>query len=722
MKRKLALLLAGTMVLSTVSTSTIFAANGELALKTPIVTTTKDTTTASAIITDKTQSIPKSGAFTFELVNGKFNANSGSVAGFAATDAVVTTTETTMNVLFNREVLAEETPELEFSYKAIDDSKPTYLKVTYSNVTGYTGKEIQLSQVSASQVKYTVNAAKQETLSLAADGSVVINSTLKGGVKKGTYKLTLPTGYTWGDVAKVTGTYGNGTVIATTAFTSTKSDDNKVLTVVIGDDFNEDGNVFGSSITVGNLDVVNANNVYNQEVIVTVKNEKSETVTTGKIASFNTYGVTATVGTAVADLKTFTSGKNYEAGKNVSATIKINESVAGSYRGGNFVITLPEGVTIKAVPTLKDANGVCIELSVAEMKDNKVTIAGAKGNASLNKGFALEVQLDLVAKTEFEGEVTATVTAPTNTLDFPAPIVAGAIAKFATPFEVTTEVTEVEVGKTNQPTADIVITEKVAGTFGVGTVFDLALDTTKYSGGYMLSGADFEVTNGTVAKNADQTTSTASIKITSVEDITKPMTITFKNVKVSSNRYVPTFVDDAVKVTVTASGYSAFSTDYVKFVSELSKVEEIIETPAEIYNSDVKITLGGNTATLADGTKVELYGTPYVSADGNYMLPVKGFGFALGLDAADIVYDPAEKMATFFLEDGKSIAQIQNGSSYVVVDGVRKPLIDANGSLVAPVVKDGRFYLPLRACGTTMFGVDVAYNAADKSVVVNPSK
>ncbi len=717
MKRKLALLLAGTMVLSTVSTSTIFAAVNDVTSGNAMAVSKTTATSGSAILGELGQVLPANSAFTFELVNGTFVAGTGVSTGATT----ITTTENQLNVAYTSAVTR---PEVKFDFKSTDASKPTYLKITFSNVAGFAGKEIQLSQVVSKSVtaSITTKAVQDTTGSEATGGVITVKSDLAGAFTAAqNYTLTLPAGYTWKSVPTVT---VNGTVQTLTENTNyTLSGDKRTITVVVP--AITETTVFGSQIVFSGLDIKNDNAVYNQDVNVSVKKDGTELVN-GSIVKFLTYGVKAVVDSNDDIAANFTFNSGLTAG-NTSATIKISENVAGSYRGGDLYITVPSGVKILSVANLSTTN---MANTVTTSQDgNKATISGVKGAAGLASSLALDLVLQV--SPSFEGDVTATLTAA-NTLDLPNAIEIGKIATFKSPFAVTTEVSEALIGVADQDASEIVLTEKVPGTFKYGTTVEYTLGA--YGQGYALDkDASVEITNGTAKIEYTAATSDAAIganhagkykvTVTGVEDSTKPVVITLKDVEVSAARQLTTYVNEVTDINVTVSGYTTESTDYVKFVSEFSSiVDEIVETPAEIYNSDVKITLGSNTATLADGTKVELYGTPYVSADGNTMVPVKGFGFALGLDASEIVYDPAEKMATFFLEDGKSIAQIQNGSNYVVIDGVRKPLIDANGKLVAPVVKDGRFYLPLRACGTTMFGVDVQYNAADKSVVINPSK
>ncbi len=59
------------------------------------------------------------------------------------------------------------------------------------------------------------------------------------------------------------------------------------------------------------------------------------------------------------------------------------------------------------------------------------------------------------------------------------------------------------------------------------------------------------------------------------------------------------------------------------------------------------------------------------------------------------------------------------GVPYATINSMKIPLVDASGNLVSPAVKDGRFYLPLRAACNTIFGVEVEWVQNNQAVIVN---
>ncbi len=294
--------------------------------------------------------------------------------------------------------------------------------------------------------------------------------------------------------------------------------------------------------------------------------------------------------------------------------------------------------------------------------------------------------------------------------------------------EVKTSPIEVLIGYTGQSTSDIVITETTSNTFQDGEKFTLKLednlnsDFSTYYGitsavGRVVSGDaeidDFKVKDNTITFTLDK----GDIVNQDNNALLPMISIIITEVSVYSEVDVPSYnsTRDAIslKVSSTKNFESAKYYDYIKFVNEYASVDRVL-------NKDVVIQLGSSSAILNDGTKVDLSGASYIATNGNTMLPVKGTALALGLAPENIIYTSENKTATFFLPQDM-VAQVQAGNSYATVNGKRIALTDANGNLVTPVVKEGRFYLPLRAVAMSVFGIEVEYDVTDKSVTLNPS-
>ncbi len=813
MKRKLALLLAGTMVLSAVPATTIFATNGELRLTNAMVSTDEDTTTGTAtiVIGDGVEILPVGASFGFTLENATLVAVdkatigepvTGGLSGIKAETGAKTAIRKGNNgidVDSNVTGTAKETVQFTFQYKVIDEDKPAYATITNTNVNTFDGKTIQLTKpVGTKPVTGKVSKkATQTTLSLAEKGSVSISSDVKGAFKAGeVYSLVLPVGYEFATVAggsapKGTVTIsGNDTDITPTAslyYNETTKLGNRSIAFKVPAGYDDTDNIFGSTFLIEGLEIINTEAKLG-DVNVSIKKDNSE-IANSAIATFTTYKVNGTIDsdetipTIVAgqsdasddimyfnynntndyDRLVLADDKNAFAknSANNTATFTISESMANAFRGGDLVVTLPEGVEITGVEvedntstgTLTpmkngsnlDATGdnaaskdyvknttfvgnnaddyvAPVVYSNIDVVDNVVTFRNVQSN-DVTRKFSYDVTLEIQTDANFSGDVVATLSSSTNSVDVVAPVEIGTIAKVESRVGLNTKSSEVLVGYTSQPASDIKIAEKVAGEFVEGEEFTLTLDDTVYGGSYGFNSAKVSAENAVVTYTVG--TDSIEIVLEDIVDTTKPVTINVTDVKVWSNAAVPTYnaEGDAINLVITSdnsfeadSVFTRTQAEYIKFVNIINT-----ENANSLYNQDVTVELGATQATLNDGTKVDLYGASYISADGNTMMPVKGTGYALGLQPEDIVYDSAAKMATFFLP-GDKIAQITAGSSYAVVDGVKVPLLDAKGNLVSPVIKDGRFYLPLRAASKTVFGVDTEFDAATKAVTLNPTK
>lgn len=143
-----------------------------------------------------------------------------------------------------------------------------------------------------------------------------------------------------------------------------------------------------------------------------------------------------------------------------------------------------------------------------------------------------------------------------------------------------------------------------------------------------------------------------------------------------------------------------------------------VDTDTSWFNKNVKISIQNEMAIDENGNKINLYGKPFIDKSNNYMVPVRGLAYALGLSEDDVKFNSETGEATFIVRDLGKIT-VQAGNSYATVNGVKTPLIDAKGNTTSPIINNGRFYLPLRACATGLFGVDIKFNSFDNSVILN---
>ncbi len=675
-------------------------------------------------------------------------------------------------------------------FSVTDPTQPTYVIVkslTSPDVALNNGKQVYLTSgnLATNGITTTVTPATQANLtSTNKNGVVKFSGVEKGDIKNGVYTMTLPQGYTW-NVSNIADgkhhVFTNAT--GTVDFDGDSSQQDNTAKVALGlsnnnrtlrfelSNYTDLTNVISGSLSITGLGVYNNTGKYDQDVDVTITGDRTNEYerTTAKIAKFGSFKVNATVledpTTVQSGLKNLTDYSVYKSSNRVStntkdvtdytsyyselltAPIKISENITESFRGGDLVVTMPEGVHVSGLkPYLKDGvyykNLVNNIYAVIDDTDavtsgqefqyiefgtknglDTITFKDVDASTTTSK-FEFYFQLELYTDIDFEGDVVPTLSSGTNVYDVVAPFEIGKVATMNSVISVDTEIKESLVGYTNQKVADIKVTEEEGDILEVGDVYTFILDDiyndAENADYYFLNTGKISTSSDKLEVELRYNKDDRAIEVEILNNTSKdPVSFTISNIEVYSDRTVPTFNgEDEVQIRTTSEYViqEDHHDDYIRFVNEYTQLQE----GTNGFNQDVQIGLGATQATLADGTKVDLYGASYISADGNTMMPVKGTGFALGLAAEDIVYDSAAKMATFFLPGGK-IAQIQANVSYATVDGVRIPLLDAKGNLVTPVIKDGRFYLPLRAAAKTVFGVETQFDAATKAVTLNPS-
>ncbi len=141
-------------------------------------------------------------------------------------------------------------------------------------------------------------------------------------------------------------------------------------------------------------------------------------------------------------------------------------------------------------------------------------------------------------------------------------------------------------------------------------------------------------------------------------------------------------------------------------------------SPANVNHASFVV---GNKAYHIDGQAYQMDVAPFVAGDRVYV-PVRYLFQVFGLDAAGISWNassqsvllpPSQKGAVYRLRIGdKNIYQVESGGSASVAETMD----------VAPVIRDGRVYLPARYI-TELFGFQVRWDAANGAVLIDsPTK
>lgn len=838
MKRKLALLLAGTMALATVPSLDVLAATSSIGKG--LIVTNPETDTVyigretsitageltvpigdilnvdnSSIIKFASDAYIQEGStLQIQLENGRWATDaelSGvfgtattlvdevHLAGGAFTDSVTGGLElrrlndTTILVVATSSI----TPDTSTSIAIPADFVPTgsvgsvTARVTSSNLPGISYEPIEISRdiENATGVTATVTSAKQESQVRATDASITLAENVQNQFKpNSTYTIALPDGYTFDSVPPanlaVMNTGANVQAKASTNWATTgnvieySQPTKETIEIHFSSDYDPEYSVssIGSVITLSGLVINNRSGNYTDDVNVSIYGDgishsskianfapfSVETDTIGNPTIINSgtssqneviFGNTTTSPSAITTVNDYTIVNSSVA----TNTLKITETIPGSFRGGDIVITFPEEVDVTGLDVVSASantllSGVDPEndsLAMGELAapsgyvpisspnytglqansgkayksisfdDNEVVLEGLT-SSDLTKAIDLRVKFELSAESDYSGDVVATISS-SNSIDIPTPIQTDVLATFENVVDVDTTVKDIPVGYSTQTASDILIRENKSNTFKSGEVFTIALTDDFTSDDFGINDATVTATGGNLSvsdvevyeKNTSE--SYISFKVTGATYGDDLGEILISGVSIYANNNVPTYNNGnvvSVEVSSTKTLTLPIEEEYIRFVDS-------DDVPESLYNEDVVIYMGQSVAYVGD-EKVDLLGTPYISSDGNTMVPVKGIGYSLGIETSNVIYDPALKQATFILPTG-NIAQITNGVPYATINSSKVPLVDAKGELVSPIIKEGRFYLPLRATCNTVFGVNVDWIGESDAVIVNSS-
>lgn len=329
------------------------------------------------------------------------------------------------------------------------------------------------------------------------------------------------------------------------------------------------------------------------------------------------------------------------------------------------------------------------------------------------------------------------------------------IAKAVTPITISTESTKTNIGYSAIETADITITEAVAGALLDGNDIEVYIDTKWTSGDIGIDDSDIEVeaNGGELAVKAYKSYSDG-IKIpVDKQSYTTPGSITITGVAVGTSRSVPygdydlkiagaavinNYDDDyeedyGTDTTVAASSFNRTdsanefvwtqdntgSYSYDKYLSVITQTETLDEV--------VSVTIGENTIYINDEAYT-MEVAPYIQASSNStMVPLRFVTLALGVDtdaitsgdadsSSTVTWDANTKTATIFYAagSGQKIIQFTAGSNTMVVDGTYVPM---DYGVVAEIT-DSRMFVPFRALGTAL-GVPVSWDETTRTATYN---
>ncbi len=297
------------------------------------------------------------------------------------------------------------------------------------------------------------------------------------------------------------------------------------------------------------------------------------------------------------------------------------------------------------------------------------------------------------------------------------------IATTVVPYEVNTEVTNVEIGYQKYDVADITISETELGRFASAeTIYFTIADSIDINGAYdaavTTDGVAFRHANVEVVEGDLEIDSyyiqddSLAVNVKYSSSKSNPSTIKLSNVTITMDRTVPQTNETPLQVVITsdnrtnidlANGYEqtirfgALHADYVhvKTLSFSNTNGQVVEVKA------------GDTTALVNGVETELDVPAFIDpATDSMMVPIRFVSVATGIDTENVIWDDSTKTVTVISGDNK-LVQFKVGSSQYSVGGVYLP--NDNGAVTQIV--DSRAFVPFRTLGTSL-NIPVSWDAA----------
>lgn len=433
------------------------------------------------------------------------------------------------------------------------------------------------------------------------------------------------------------------------------------------------------------------------------------------VAKHVEYGVTATV----KEVKDVLAGRHDQK----TAKITIEETIPKSLIVSRELnVVLPEWVKIREVKDFKATNAV-VKQEVVSNYQNEMFIELTSVNDP-DKKVKYEFELELSVEADKSGEIVAEFFGAG--MEEQELVIANAVA----PVTAEVAVSDLRIGVQKQDAPDIIITENKKGAIddyikyyttsdtpeGDPTGKDFALTVSLPDKHNFASTPTVEVTEGNLEigkPTVDDNVLTIPIKSSS----TKPSTIVISDVKVTLDRTVPEGPFDA-KIGGTAIVKNNWSKATLStpvlfdkaYVYKFHYADVITPAPGEI-RATTTFTIGNTTYTVVEAAEAVEYTmdvAPYIK-DGRTYLPVRYVGYALGVDAENILWDAGS--ATVTILKGDRIAQMKIGSNVLLLNGAQITM-DA-----APEIVGGRTMLPVRWVAQAL-GASIEWDAATQQVTV----
>jgi len=661
MKKKIALLLAATMVVGTLP-MTAFAASTN---KVSAVKTVKDDTAFNAEIAinswDAGVEDGEEQTVKLTLTNAKWNSED------------YTTRGVDFKIMSNTMAYATFAADLDAATVLYLDAKSNgsgEATVTIDSLeSAVTSGTFKIANIVGGATTTTVD----DTVKIVEGGSeiepIVITETVKDTLKGGeiiTLKLT--NGFEWVLPESLDYSLANDNNL-TLAYGDLS--DKQVLEVKVTGDSAKAATVVLKGLAVAyDADDVEVGDEC--EVTISGAGVTKETI---KLGTVTDYDVNLKVEDK--DLPVFYSGLETDT-KTLKVTIE--ETIANSWiEGRKATLTLPEGVLIKAVT---DVNGFTTDLVDESELSNKLNLTKVDAfDGDDTEKMSFKLQLEVAP--DFTGDIEAVLTGAA--LEEEQKVT---IATAKAPIVVEAAKNNLEIDYRNTPATDIVITEVKEGILAKGKKVSLKVEDLKFDGKptvEVVSGdikvKDVEVSNGTL---------TFTIKQASQKEVG---VIRIKGVELYMYRDIPAGEYDLSLELCDALFQNYDEDEKVGFdIDSLTVCEGYVTVVTEgrdqakedtTFTQSVSVTVGANKM-VAGSTEIALDVPAYISG-GYTMLPVRAVSEAL---SAVVSWSDATDTVTVFA--GQRVISMTIGSKVMVVNGVEVAMN------AAPEITNGRTFLPLR--------------------------
>lgn len=712
LRQKLATALVAATVVSAVPVVTMAASDNRVTKNITVVAGTKfeSTTTSPAIVLEAKDTV-KGEEFLLELENCKWTDWDAT----AADEIVLAGTENAKVVIVGDKT-AKVTVDINENARGASIKIPLLVEVTQgvakvsveagtSTITSET-YEFATTQDVAEEATITVGTLKS-VYEAGAISDIVINESVAGSLANGgTFTMTLNHGdYDFvvprgGEIELVGGKGFAGQKAIKAQVAYGRYDNELVVTLP------KLTSTIKGSLTLKGIEVEsNVKAPREGKLTVDFTGKYTGTQRGVEVATVTTYGTSV-------DSK----AKDVYAGKEAAIAFSIKENVADSLREGRALeITLDKGYFIEVE---KDANGrydaaatltklkgafTTIKAGVAKIsltdlndveaitKDDKVIGFEFTVNNFKGLSFEADIQLPLAVEGEVKVELNGRALEKNET-------VATTVLNVAAPFEIKGETTKVLAGKAKQNVGEITVTEKAAGNFAYGEKIQITLPS-EFKFGKVptveVTAGDLELGKVEYTTNADKE---PVLEITVKRESRTASTIKIKDFDVTVNGYTPNG-EYGIEIGGLALTETAEGVEIENFFNVVDTLEETVVTEAAFVI--------GSSAFVVNGEEKTMDVAPYISEQGNTMIPLRYVAAALGISEQNIIWNGGTAQ-TVTIFDGEKVLQLQIGKNVAKYNGVDIPMNSP------AVIKDGRTCVPVGEIGR-LLGADVTWDADTKT-------